>query len=333
MSSKLHGLVWEGCAHAGLILSRVAVMARLADYSNNEGLSWPAVETIQREIGAKSTTTVSTAIAELERDGWLVKTERKAGGRNLSNLYQIDVEKLEAAAEAARAFYKTAKKGSSRTIPPNVDPSKNDGSTVNPSNIDPLTVDGSTVDKNVAVNPPMVDPDPSLTTDPSDKRSSCPGATPPDEDSDDSSEENFTSRHPEAVVFSAKKRQWGSRDDLTCAEFIWGKIIVMYERAAEDDGEVVRPKEPNWTAWANEVRLMVAQDGRTHKQICMLFKRANKDKFWCRNILSPSKLREKWDELSLKLSTASVGSSGDDKSINQLLSGDWNTADGWENVL
>lgn len=329
MSSKLHGLVWEGCAHAGLILSRVAVMARLADYSNNEGLSWPAVETIQREIGAKSTTTVSTAIAELERDGWLVKTERKAGGRNLSNLYQIDVEKLEAAAEAARAFYKTAKKRSSRTIPPNIDPSKNDGSTVNPSNIDPLTVEGSTVDKNVEVNPPMVDPDPSLTTDPSDKGSSCPGATPPDEDSDDdSSEENFTSRHPEAVVFSAKKRQWGGRDDLTCAEFIWGKIIVMYERAAETDGEVVRPKEPNWTAWANEVRLMVAQDGRTHKQICSLFKRANKDKFWCKNILSPSKLREKWDELSLKLSASAAP-----QQSGPVSGGHWNSPEAWENTL
>lgn len=42
MSSKLHGLVWEGCAFTGMILSRVAVMARLADYSNDEGLSWPA---------------------------------------------------------------------------------------------------------------------------------------------------------------------------------------------------------------------------------------------------------------------------------------------------
>ncbi|EGD9748831.1 DNA-binding protein, partial [Escherichia coli] len=28
MSSKLHGLVWEGCAFTGMILSRVAVMAR-----------------------------------------------------------------------------------------------------------------------------------------------------------------------------------------------------------------------------------------------------------------------------------------------------------------
>ncbi|HGV6311158.1 TPA: hypothetical protein PIZ83_RS25455, partial [Escherichia coli] len=29
MSSKLHGLAWEGCAFTGMILSRVAVMARL----------------------------------------------------------------------------------------------------------------------------------------------------------------------------------------------------------------------------------------------------------------------------------------------------------------
>jgi hypothetical protein len=102
---------------------------------------------------------------------------------------------------------------------------------------------------------------------------------------------------------SAAKWQWGSQDDLTCAEFIWGKLSAC-TNCPESDGEVVRPKEPNWTAWANEVRLMVMQDGRTHKQICSLFKRANKDSFWCKNMLSPSKLREKWDELSLKLAAA-----------------------------
>ncbi|WP_426729885.1 hypothetical protein [Klebsiella quasipneumoniae] len=132
-------------------------------------------------------------------------------------------------------------------------------------------------------------------------KDSCPVALQPDScgKSDD-----FSSRHPEAVVYNEAKRQWGTQDDLTCAEFIWSKIIGMYEIAAESDGEVVRPKEPNWTAWANEVRLMVSQDSRTHKQICSLFKRANQDSFWCKNILSPSKLREKWDELSIKLSSS-----------------------------
>ncbi|HCJ7723603.1 TPA: hypothetical protein NV432_001087 [Citrobacter freundii] len=115
---------------------------------------------------------------------------------------------------------------------------------------------------------------------------------------------DFLSRHPTAVVFSAAKRQWGTQEDLTCAEWIWGKIIRLYEQAAESDGELVRPKEPNWVSWANEVRLMCTQDNRNHRQICELYGRVNRDPFWCKNILSPSKLREKWDELSLKLSAS-----------------------------
>ncbi|ENB0210596.1 helix-turn-helix domain-containing protein, partial [Escherichia coli] len=135
--------------------------------------------------------------------------------------------------------------------------------------------------------------------DPSDKKPSRPDASQPDTQTD---EQDFLTRHPDAVVFSPKKRQWGTQDDLTCAQWLWKKIIALYEHAAECDGEVVRPKEPNWTAWANEIRLMCVQDGRTHKQICEMYSRVSRDPFWCRNVLSPSKLREKWDELSLRLS-------------------------------
>lgn len=131
------------------------------------------------------------------------------------------------------------------------------------------------------------------------KTSSRPDASQPDTQT---AEQEFLTRHPDAVVFSPKKRQWGTQDDLTCAQWLWKKIIALYEQAAECDGEVVRPKEPNWTAWANEIRLMCVQDGRTHKQICEMYSRVSRDPFWCRNVLSPSKLREKWDELSLRLS-------------------------------
>ena len=142
---------------------------------------------------------------------------------------------------------------------------------------------------------------------------------------DDSNDENFLALHPEAVVFDAKKRKWGGADDLTAAEWMWGKILRMYEQAAECDGEISRPKEPDMTLWANEVRLMCTADGRTHKQICELFGRANRDTFWCKNILSPSKLREKWDDLTIKLS-ATVPS-------DTSASGHWNSAEAWENTL
>ncbi|EOG4198129.1 MULTISPECIES: hypothetical protein [Citrobacter] len=133
------------------------------------------------------------------------------------------------------------------------------------------------------------------------KTPSCPEASQPDALVNPN---DFLSRHPTAVVFSAAKRQWGTQEDLTCAEWIWGKIIRLYEQAAESDGELVRPKEPNWVSWANEVRLMCTQYNRNHRQICELYGRVNRDPFWCKNILSPSKLREKWDELSLKLSAS-----------------------------
>ncbi|HCB7515892.1 TPA: helix-turn-helix domain-containing protein [Escherichia coli] len=295
MSSKLHGLVWEGCAFTGMILSRVAVMARLADYSNDEGVSWPAVETIRRQIGAKSESTVKAAIAELEKNGWLTKEERKVGGRNESNIYRLNVEKLEAAAEAAREAYKPKRK---------ISPAKNDTLTVDQSNIAPSTVDtsnfdGSTVGKKQPVRGAMVGPDPSvLKPEPSDKRSSCPDASQPDEQT---AEQDFLIRHPDAVVFSVKKRRWGSQEDLACAQWIWGRVVSLYEQAASDAGEISRPKEPNWTEWANDVRMMRMLDGRTHRQICEMFSRAQRDPFWIKNIKSPSKLREKWDELVIRL--------------------------------
>ncbi|EGI2391879.1 helix-turn-helix domain-containing protein [Escherichia coli] len=65
MSTKLTGYVWDGCAASGMKLSSVAIMARLADFSNDEGVCWPSIETIARQIGA-GMSTVRTAIARLD---------------------------------------------------------------------------------------------------------------------------------------------------------------------------------------------------------------------------------------------------------------------------
>lgn len=59
-------------------------------------------------------------------------------------------------------------------------------------------------------------------------------------------------------------------------------------------------KEPNFDKWANTLRLMRERDGRTHAEIRELFAWANADSFWKTNILSPDKLREKWDQLTIK---------------------------------
>jgi hypothetical protein len=133
------------------------------------------------------------------------------------------------------------------------------------------------------------------------------------ENSDESPDTENSSQNNNAI----QKTKWGTPEDHQCAEWIFARIKKLYEKAAEADGEVTRPKDPNWEAWANEIRLMRTIDSRTHRQICDLFKRVQSDPFWCRNILSPGKLREKWDDLVLRLGSG-IGYQAQQRDINTI---------------
>lgn len=143
MSNKLSGYVWDGCAAAGLKLSEVAIMARLADFSSDEGKSWPSVTTIARQIGAGEST-VRTALGKLEREGWISRQQRRAGNRNASNIYQLNVEKLRLAAHASES-----------------DPSKSDA-----SKFDGSKSDASKSSKKGGFHPSESGGDPSVTSKP-----------------------------------------------------------------------------------------------------------------------------------------------------------------------
>lgn len=161
MSTKLTGYVWDACAASGMKLSSVAIMARLADFSNDEGVCWPSIETIARQLGA-GVSTVRTAIAKLEADGWLSRKARRQGNRNASNVYQLNVAKLQTAAFAHLS---------------DSDPSKSDA-----SKSDPSKFEASKSGQNGGFHPSESGGDPSVnsTTDPSGKKTSCPVASQPD---------------------------------------------------------------------------------------------------------------------------------------------------------
>lgn len=279
---------------------RKLVLIKMADNANDDGECWPSYQHIADHCEC-SKSAVKAHITALITMGLLSKENRLGsnnGKGNTSNIYQLTLGNPVSSESTAPMAGKS-------TAPM---PSKNTG--VPLESIAPMASDGTPCGSTWHQN---------LSLEPKDNKSSCQVAPQPDE----SDEEKFLSRHPEAAVFSAKKKIWGSAEDLKCAEWIRSRIVKLYEQAAERDGEVARPKEPNWTDWANEIRLMCSQDGRTHKQICELFAKANRDPFWCKNILSPSKLREKWDDLTLKLSANPAGASG----------GHWNTAEAWGNTL
>lgn len=69
----------------------------------------------------------------------------------------------------------------------------------------------------------------------------------------------------------------------------------MYEAIAVVNATV---KEPNWDRWANTIRLMREQDGRTHEDVWRVFSFANRDTFWGNNVLSPEALRRHFAKLA-----------------------------------
>lgn len=127
MSSKLLGHVWEACAASGIKGTKLMIMARLADYSNDDGISYPSVETIARQLGAGEST-IRGAMAELEEAGWLYREGRRKGNRNSSNLYYLNAERLEEVALQEIAKVKAARLAQrvSNPHPPESDGSESD---------------------------------------------------------------------------------------------------------------------------------------------------------------------------------------------------------------
>lgn len=82
-----------------------------------------------------------------------------------------------------------------------------------------------------------------------------------------------------------------SEADRVLADWFWSQIVAMQPDR----------KPPKIDQWSNTFRLMRERDGRTDQQIRDLFQRVGRDEFWRVNILSPEKLRQKWDDLALKL--------------------------------
>ncbi len=117
-------------------------------------------------------------------------------------------------------------------------------------------------------------------------------------ESSDQSKIDFLNRYPEAVIYSANFKKWGTEKDLECAQWLFERKQWLFQERG-----IGEPDKPNFTEWANTVRLMREIDGRSHKEICQLYKRITLDDFWHSVILCPSKLREQWEKVIVKFAS------------------------------
>ncbi|MEA5104717.1 replication protein [Pantoea sp. S18] len=123
---------------------------------------------------------------------------------------------------------------------------------------------------------------------------------------------------PDAAIQSPKGDKWGTADDLKAAEWMFCKVVTVAPTA----------QEPNWPAWSNDIRLMRNALSVSHHEICELFKWANADHFWQTNVMSPAKLREKWDTLKAQMNQPNRNRQAPEP---QQPAQHWNSRDAWEN--
>lgn len=79
--------------------------------------------------------------------------------------------------------------------------------------------------------------------------------------------------------------------DINGAKYLFGKIKANNPKQ----------KEPNFESWANEFRLLRERDNRELQDIKDVIDWCQSDPFWQGNILSPKKLREKFDQLTIQM--------------------------------
>lgn len=138
------------------------------------------------------------------------------------------------------------------------------------------------------------------------------------DESSDSPPENLPALRAGAAVQTPKGDKWGTADDLKAAQWMFTKILIATPAA----------REPNWPAWANDVRLMRAALKASHREICEVFEWANADHFWQTNILSPAKLRAQWPTLKAQMSQPGRNRQ---QQAPQQPEYHWNSRQAWEN--
>jgi hypothetical protein len=98
--------------------------------------------------------------------------------------------------------------------------------------------------------------------------------------------------------FFFKKTFLSNSDEVQLAELLLEKLLTRNPKH----------KRPNLQTWAKEVDLMIRRASRTPDEIRRVIEWSQADPFWQTVILSPGKLREKFDQLTLRMNATTTPS-------------------------
>lgn len=88
--------------------------------------------------------------------------------------------------------------------------------------------------------------------------------------------------------------------DEKSTEIELSRFMIKEILKVKDDSKVPNSDVKSLQNWSQDIDYMLRLDNRSARDIAELFRWAQQDTFWCSNIRSPRKLREKWDSLTLQ---------------------------------
>ena len=265
---------------AGVSTRAIALYGILMSYADGRNQCWPSRKTLARRMRC-STDTVDRALAELRDAGALTIPQRVAlDGGSMTSLYQLIVEPPDLSAsqpmgtDAAPHWDSVRPRWGSSAAPP-------------------LVADAAPhLGAGAAQNYNHVELEPSeLKRDVSEERSADLS----------SSEIRSRTRRPSKAEGSSSDRREPDPDDRAIAERLDELIHANNPRARPTSAAQLRQ-------WVDVVRLMRERDGRTRDEIRAVLEWSQRDQFWRANILSMGKLREKFDQLALRMQSPPASS-------------------------
>lgn len=108
-----------------------------------------------------------------------------------------------------------------------------------------------------------------------------------------------TNKNDKNVKNEKKDKRYSHKSKIYDEDSVHYQLAnLLYQKILENNPN---HRKPNLQKWADDVRLMMERDNRTEEQIEYLINWCQQDRFWKSNILSTSKLREKFDQLVMNI--------------------------------
>jgi len=286
------------------------VLVALAEHADEDGVCWPGVSRLTERTGYNRVT-VQRALARLEVDGLLSRQERCVpGGRQTSNLYVLD---LGWQPPAVKAKYRAGgpENGGERSADFSAggaavgldSASENDANGPGSGGVDGQAdvraggpADAGALKKAAGGLHSAAPPAVSACSQSSGGglHSAAPGgctAQPLELSLEPSKEPPCPNLRSDGGFQDSKPAgKVADPEDLRLAGWMFSLVLGLHPEH----------RQPNWPKWSEQIRLMRERDKREHREIAELFRWANRHAFWQANILSPAKLRERWDQLVIR---------------------------------